>query len=310
MTVNMPQQFNAKEYESGRKLAMGLGSAVYAGGVIVVTTLNISFILLALPTSSYFTRFIMVVGSVLVGLSMLAFPIATHKWAISGWHRWLGLFLYYGEIAIVAINTIVSFATLLYKFGGAAVPDWVGWYEPYSIAATIYTIVAWGTLWVTDPRARQQAKTLDALERFNSGVATQLNNYLETEEGKAHIQDRANSFIDANFRTLQGGPVFWNQNNNPQANWACSYCNATNPGTSNFCSSCGAQRPVVNTSRPILPPAQQKACPACGSSNAMSAAFCQSCGTSFISAPLNQPPAPLAPPPPVPVSKNGSGGNP
>ena len=63
----------------------------------------------------------------------LAFPIALHNWAVQGWHRKITAGLYYGEIFIIGVNTIVAFAHLLSVNAGRAAPEWVLLYEPFSI---------------------------------------------------------------------------------------------------------------------------------------------------------------------------------
>lgn len=206
----MLQSQNNKSSENGRKTAMGLGGAVYVGVIIAAVTLNITFILLAFPKSAFLTRAIMVLGCVLVGLSMVAFPVALHKWAVSGWHRWIAIFFYYGEMAIIAVNTIVSFSALMYKFAGASIPAWISWYEPYSIVSIVYVLIAWGTIFLTDPRARQEAKIMDARTRFQDEVAKSMNNYLDTQEGKASIQARANQLIQNHYSPLDQSTPTWN----------------------------------------------------------------------------------------------------
>src|SRR3972149_551319 len=117
------------QYEKGRSGAMTFAAVVYTGVVLAATTLFVSFIMTAFPSDAYFSRFIMGTAGLMIGASMLAFPIALHTWAISDEdrpsHRLVTTLLYYGEMAIIAINTIVSFAALLYKYTGAAMPAWV-----------------------------------------------------------------------------------------------------------------------------------------------------------------------------------------
>src|SRR5512138_312143 len=111
------------EFQKGRSGAMWFGGAVYVGGVVAASTLFISFILTAFPADAYLSRFVMVVAGILVGGSMLAFPVALQLWAISGGHRKVTTALYYGEMFIIAVNTIVSFGSLLAKNTGYVLPE-------------------------------------------------------------------------------------------------------------------------------------------------------------------------------------------
>ena len=139
---------NDDEFENGRNMARLLAGAVYAGVVIAATTLFVSFVLTAFPPSAYLSRFIMTAAGVLVGCSMIAFPVALHNWAVGGKHRNVTIGLYYGEMAIIAVNTVISFSSLLAKYAGVAVPEWVVLYEPFSVVAIVYTLAAWGTVFL------------------------------------------------------------------------------------------------------------------------------------------------------------------
>lgn len=189
------------EYESGRNGAMIGGGLVYVGVVLAATTLFISFILTAFPEDAYFTRFVMGLAGLLVGGSMLAFPIALHNWAVSGSHRLVATGLYYGEMAIVALNTIVSFAALLGKYAGYEVPAWVSWYEPFSIVAIVYTLAAWGTVFQMDPTAKAKAKQHEAEQRFKVKVAEKMAEYLDTVEGEEDVIRAARVAIKKNYST-------------------------------------------------------------------------------------------------------------
>ena len=189
------------DYERGRGGAMIGGGLVYVGVVLAATTLFISFILTAFPEDAYFTRFVMGLAGLLVGGSMLAFPIALHNWAVSGWHRLVATGLYYGEMAIVALNTIVSFAALLGKYAGYEVPAWVSWYEPFSIVAIVYTLAAWGTVFQMDPTAKAKAKQHEAEQRFRVKVAEKMAEYLDTVEGEEDVIRAARVAIDKSYST-------------------------------------------------------------------------------------------------------------
>lgn len=187
------------EYESGRNNAMIGGGLVYAGVVLAATTLFISFILTAFPSDAYFTRFVMGIAGLLVGGSMLIFPFALHNWAVSGTHRTVAVGLYYGEMAIVALNTVVSFAALLGKYAGYEIPAWVSWYEPFSIVSIVYTLGAWGTVFQLDPTAKAKAKQHEAEQRFKVKVAEKMAQYLDTVEGEEDVIKAARVAINKTY---------------------------------------------------------------------------------------------------------------
>jgi hypothetical protein len=188
------------DFEKGRDLARGFAAAVYAGVVVAATTLFISFVLTAFPADAYFSRFIMGVGGLLVGGSMIAFPVALHNWAISGTHRKVTVALYYGEMAIIALNTIVSFAVLLSKNDIAMViPQWVWLYEPFSIVAIVYTLGAWGTVFLLDPAAQAKAKEKEADQNFEKKVSDKLIEFLDSIEGEDAILTAAKSKIEERY---------------------------------------------------------------------------------------------------------------
>lgn len=191
---------NQNSFEQGRTRAMAFGGIVYVGVVIAATTLFISFILTAFPQTAYFTRFVMVIGGLMIGGSMLAFPVALHTWAISGSHRMIAVGLYYGEMAIIALNTVVSFAALLYSFAGAKLPEWIGWYEPFSIISIIYTLFAWGTIFLTDPAAKAREREWKAQQTFRARIAAKKEEYLDSIEGEQAIMDATNAEIADEFK--------------------------------------------------------------------------------------------------------------
>jgi hypothetical protein len=188
-----------KDFQKNRGGAMIFGGIVYAGVVFAATTLFINFILTAFPDNAFASRVIMTIAGLLVGGSMIAFPVALHMWAVSDKHRYIAIALYYGEMLIVAVNTIVSFAALLYKNSGVAMPAWVAWYEPFSIGSIIYTLLAWGTIFLTDPQISRRAKERAAKEKFYDRVQQRMEEFLETEQGEEAIERVAVSKINDKF---------------------------------------------------------------------------------------------------------------
>jgi hypothetical protein len=187
------------EFERGRGGAMTFGALVYIGVVVAATTLFISFILTAFPADAYFSRFVMGIAGLLVGGSMLAFPVALHKWAISGTHRKVTTGLYYGEMGIVALNTLVSFASLLAKYSGYTMPEWVAMYEPFTIVSIVYTLAAWGTVFQLDPIAKATAQELEAEQNFRAKVSKKKMEFLDSIEGENAVMAVAEADIAEQF---------------------------------------------------------------------------------------------------------------
>lgn len=130
---------------------------------------------------------------------MLAFPVALHNWAISGLHRTITTGLYYGEMLIIALNTIVSFAALLFKFAGTVLPDWIAWYEPFSIVSIVYTLAAWGTIFLTDPMAKAKANELKADQEYFKRIGDKRMEFLDSIEGEEAIRQAAEIDIAKRF---------------------------------------------------------------------------------------------------------------
>jgi hypothetical protein len=197
LTTNMTEA----DFEKGREQAIAFAWVVYGGVVIAATTLFISFVLSAFPPGAYFSRIVMTAAGVMVGLSMIAFPYALHKWAVQKDHRKWTVRLYYGEMVFVAVNTLVSFVTLLSKNAGYAAPEWAVLYEPFSILAIVYTLAAWGTVFLKDPRHQSVVKGLEAMQTFEDRVADKLNEFVDSVEGRQAIQRAAEGKIGQMFDT-------------------------------------------------------------------------------------------------------------
>lgn len=198
-----------KQFEEDRGKAVGFGMAVYTGGIVAATAMFIFFILTAFPESAYFIRFLMVVAALCVGASAIAFRYALENWAVSGSHRKAAIVFYYGEIFLVGLNTVVSFAALLYRYGGNSLPPWVAWYEPFTIITIAYVILAWGTLFVLDPRSKAKARQIEVLLDFDNRVVDGMSNYLNSQDGLLAIQENANQRIRQSFAVRDRGPRPW-----------------------------------------------------------------------------------------------------
>lgn len=162
----------------------GFGALVYIGVVLAATTLFISMVLSAFPEDAYFSRVVMTIAGFLVGLSMLAFPVALHTWAITGKHHTITAVLYYVEMVFIAVNTVVSFLTLLGRNTGYDVPEWAQLYEPFSVAAIVYTLAAWGTVFLTDPEHKRIQRSRDADEKFEDALSNKLIEFVDSAEGE------------------------------------------------------------------------------------------------------------------------------
>ncbi len=195
-----------EQFERDKDGARTFGGAVYVGGVIAATVLFITFVLTAFPQDAYFTRLVMGLAGVAVGCSMLAFPYALHKWAVSKSHRWWTTLLYYGEMVFIGINTIVSFVNLLAKYTGFTAPEWAVLYEPFSVLSIIYVIFAWGTVFLKDPQSRIIAQQREFDEKYNQKIAAKTLQFLDTPQGEDAIIVAASEDIKQRIsrRTTRG----------------------------------------------------------------------------------------------------------
>jgi hypothetical protein len=178
-----------KEYKpEGAKFFAG---AVYVGVVLAATTLFISMVLSAFAADAYFSRAVMSVAGLMIGASMLAFPVALHAWAVEAKHHLVTTVLYYVEMLFIAVNTIVSFLVLLGSNTGYVVPEWAMMYEPFSVGAIVYTLAAWGTVFLLDPSHKRLQKSREAHERFQDKVSAKEMEFLDSVEGEEAVMTAA-----------------------------------------------------------------------------------------------------------------------
>ena len=222
MTTQQNQQDSfMTEYLEGRKQAMTGGTIVYVGVILLTTALFITFILTAFPSDAYLIRAIMTIGGIMVGGSALAFPVTLHKWAISGSHRTWATWLYYGEIMIIGVNTLVSFSVLLATYAGWIIPEWISLIEPSTILAVVYTLFAWGTVFQTDPLAQAQAKKLSNIQALETMVADRIGEYLHTDAGEDKIKEHADRQIEQLMSVERYSQKTWGTNGHkPQKSYA------------------------------------------------------------------------------------------
>jgi len=197
-----------KEFEDKRSSARTFGGAVYVGGVIAATMLFITFVLTAFPQDAYFSRVIMTIAGLAVGASMLAFPVALHNWAIEKRHRQITTGLYYVEMVFIGVNTIVSFVNLLAQVTGYAAPEWAVLYEPFSVVSIIYVIFAWGTIFNTDPEARNKQKKREYEQTRRTIIEDTKLQYLLAPEGREDIAREAQREIAEHARKSENKSFF------------------------------------------------------------------------------------------------------
>lgn len=195
----MIMQDDSKAFEKGASNARTFGSAVYIGAVIAASTMFISFVLTAFPKDAYFSRAVMTVAGVMVGCSMLAFPVALHTWAITSDHRKWTTILYYVEMLIISVNTVIAFVSLLARYAGYSAPEWVVLYEPFSIASVVYTVFAWGTVFLLDPSHKLKADEHEADARFAAKIAAKREEFIDSAEGEDLVIQIATADAYARF---------------------------------------------------------------------------------------------------------------
>jgi hypothetical protein len=188
-----------KARERSRNNARTFGGIVYVGGTVAATVLFITFVLTAFPKDAYVSRVIMTLAACAVGMSMIAFPIAMHSWVVTKDHRFWGTILYYGEMLIITVNTVVAFVSLLSKYAGYAAPEWAMLYEPFSVASIIYTVFAWGTVFLLDPQHQEFADDQENERAKQRDIAALKQEFRNTQEGKKLIAEMAKAEIAAEW---------------------------------------------------------------------------------------------------------------
>jgi len=196
---------NENQNKYNPKPAMIFASVVYCGVVLAATTLFISFVLTAFPADAYLSRLVMVIGGLLIGASSIAFPVALHTWTIEKTHRaWTSVF-YYGEVGIMAVNTVVAFMSLLGQHTGYIVPEWALLYEPFSVGAIVYTLFAWGTTFLLDPAHKRTQQTRQLKDEYESEVAKKRMEFLHSIEGEQTIAAAAAADIQTMLLEQRNG---------------------------------------------------------------------------------------------------------
>lgn len=194
---------NQNKYDP--KPAMIFAAVVYVGVVLAATTLFVSFVLTAFPPDAYLSRVIMVIAGLLIGASSVAFPVALHVWTIEKTHRAWTTAFYYGEILIMAINTVISFMSLLGQHTGYVIPEWAIMYEPFSVGAIVYTLFAWGTVFLMDPAHKRIQQSRQLRDDYEKAIASKYLEFVGSIEGKQAIAAAAQSDIETMLSEHRNG---------------------------------------------------------------------------------------------------------
>lgn len=187
------------------KPAMTFAAIVYIGVVLAATTLFISFVLTAFPPDAYLSRIVMVIAGLLIGASSVAFPVALHTWTFEKGHRMWTTAFYYGEILIMAINTVVSFMSLLGQRTGYVVPEWALLYEPFSVGAIVYTLFAWGTVFLLDPEHKRTQQVRELKDNYETEVSNKRMEFIRSIEGEQAIAAAASADIQEMLSSQRNG---------------------------------------------------------------------------------------------------------
>jgi hypothetical protein len=193
------------------KPAQTFAAVVYVGVVIAATTLFISMVLTAFQENAYLSRAVMTIAGLLIGASAIAFPIALHSWTIEKVHHGVATAFYYGEIVILAVNTVVSFMSLLAKNTGYAIPEWALLYEPFSVGAMVYTLIAWGTIFLMDPQHKRMQQSRQLKDDYEKKVADMRMKFLGSIEGEEAIAQAATVDIQAMLLADRNGAYHFGQ---------------------------------------------------------------------------------------------------
>jgi hypothetical protein len=203
----------SKEYNP--QPAKTFAQIVYVGVVIAMSTLFISFVLQAFPEDAYLSRIIMVVAGLMIGASAIAFPVALHTWTIEKTHHAWTTGFYYGEIAILAVNTIVSFMVLLGKNTGYATPEWAVLYEPFAVGAIVYSLFAWGTVFLLDPEHKRVQQSRQLKDDYENKVSELKMKFLGSVEGETAIARAATADVQEMLRSDRNGAYHFGEQSIP-----------------------------------------------------------------------------------------------
>jgi len=170
--------------EKNRRIAKGLGWAVYAGGVVVAWAFSLAFFMQAMDGA--LLRVIVGIGVTAVGINAIVLANALHFYAVTGWHRGMAIGLYAVDMLLMLMNVLVSAGETT-----GSMPLWAQVYEPYAYSTIIVPVITWGVLWILDPWNNADVKKQAEQDKFILSVIRQAGQLIEGPEGKKIVADYA-----------------------------------------------------------------------------------------------------------------------
>ena len=80
------------------------------------------------------------------------------------------------------------------------IQEWVLLYEPFSIVAIVYTLLAWGTVFLLDPSSKVRQREQLAEQKFHDAVSKKELEFLDSIEGRQAIADAATAKVKAKYQ--------------------------------------------------------------------------------------------------------------
>lgn len=193
---------DANEYqevlEKARSTAKSWGWAVYLGGVAVAWAFSLAFFLRALD-GMMFLQVIVAIGVTFVSVNAVVLANGLHHYAVSGWHRYMAIFLYVLDLALMLVNVLVSAGELTGK-----IPAWAQLYEPYAYSTVVVPVITWGLLWILDPYHAADVSKQAARDKFITKVIKKAEQMIDGEEGKAIVKTVAENMAFSQIMSDRG----------------------------------------------------------------------------------------------------------
>lgn len=133
-----------------KKIALVLGMAVYAGGLIYAGLHNWQLFSRGLEPE---LRIWALLGVISLELSAIGLPLGLHFWFHSGLQRYMAIGFYALDLGLLMLNVIGSFALTVNE----QVPGWLETYLFFAPAVPILAALGWSILWLLDPAQRERA---------------------------------------------------------------------------------------------------------------------------------------------------------
>lgn len=190
-----------EKLQQDRKVAKGLGWAVYGGVIVTAWAFSLALFTSAFPDNA-FLRFISGLGVSLIALNAVALPIALHRYAVSGWHRGAAIAMYAADMLIMALNVLVSAGELI-----GFLPAWAKGYEPYAYSSIVVPLATWGLLWILDPYHKADVQLQTARQKFMLQVIKRAAAIIDEPEGRDIVQGVAQALAHGYVLTPDVGGV-------------------------------------------------------------------------------------------------------